>query len=203
MSRSVFSRRREFFLPDSSALLSADSFNRTDSTSVLGPTDGAGSADPLTWAQDNGTLGINTNQAYSSALVVTNGRLFGLAQINTSNADVYVSATITGANSNANGIVVRYTDVSNYWWWRRNATNNTLVKVAGGTYTAITGTWSGAVSGDVLTAVTYGNIIAGFRNGVLITAVSDAHNASATRHGFHLESTVFRVDNWSVKSLAV
>ena len=77
-------------------VLSADTFNRTNSTTNLGTTNGAGTLDPLTWVQGHGTLGINSNQGYSSSLG-GNGYSVGYVDLGTGDVDI----TLTLASGNA------------------------------------------------------------------------------------------------------
>ena len=71
--------------------LSTDTFNRTNNTSAVGTTDGAGSADPLTWTTQTGTCGISSNTAYASA--VSSSR--GIATVSLAAADVDISLKLS------------------------------------------------------------------------------------------------------------
>lgn len=173
-------------------LLSADSFNRTDSTTSLGSTDGAGSLDPLTWTQDRGTWGIENNQAYTSAALSVSKATVDLAL-----ADVDLTVEVTV--SNAQGLTFRYVDLNNYWYFTVEGTSTTLNRVSAGVDTLISTASSGGLG--PLRVIAVGAAIGCFRNGLLRHRTVDSAHQTATKHGlFNKAFTTNRLDNWSAST---
>ena len=151
-----------------------DNFNRAG-PAILGstPSDSGG-----TWA-GNGTWTIFSNTATKSATPATSE----VAYLESSVADVDVVATMT-ATGNA-GLVARLSDTSNYIYARCADFNVIIYKVVAGTFTQLGSTYSGitAVS-DVWTLSVSGNDLILKQNGTARVTTSDAHNNTATKHGF-------------------
>jgi len=175
-------------------VLTADSFNRANSTTSLGTTDGSGTADPLTWVQHQGINGISSNRAYTSAGV-------GLCTVDTGQANI--DASLTLVNTVGAGLMFRYTNTTNHWLAVGRGTETILYRVVAGSYNVDYQTATGGAAGDVLRIVANGSAIQLFRNGVSLTTVTSSHNSTATRHGFYTESTTSYVDNFSVSDLVV
>jgi hypothetical protein len=164
--------------------LSTDTFNRTNSTSVVGSTDGAGTKDPLTWTTRGGTCGINTNQAYASALASLSGvGNVGLATVDLATADVDISLTFATIGTGA-AIVFHYNSNNDYWIWAELGSNALLYKLVSGTLTGPLGTYAGAADGDVMRVVTNGSTIKIYRGASLLDTKTDSHLSTITHHGF-------------------
>jgi hypothetical protein len=174
---------------------STDSFNRADSTSSMGSTDGSGTLDPLTWTAQLGTFGITSNQGYPFAL--SGGR--AVATVDLSQANVDISLTSTSSNSAA--IVFRYSDTSNFWiWWNDGTSNTALWKRVAGTFSQVGSSHGSAGSSDVLRVVVVGSSITAYRNGGVLETQTDSFNSSATLHGIYSNNTAGRFDSWSAAS---
>src|SRR5580765_456066 len=179
------------------AVLSADSFNRADSTTTLGSTDGAGSLDPIAWTKPNGggPHGISSNRAYCPG-----GN--GLAAVDLATADVDITLTVV-TMSGGSGIMFRFASFNNYWFWMNTSTGSVsqLYKVVGGSFTQVGSSQSGAANGDVLRVVTNGNAIEVFRNGTSKITTTDSFAASGTNHGLYFQSASDLIDAFSASNL--
>lgn len=181
---------------------STDSFDRTNSTTSLGTTDGSGSLDPLTWVQDAGTWGISANKAYTST-----GANPALAHVDATHADITLAITVSVVESGTSaGLIFRYTDTSNYWRCSQTGAGNlALFKVVAGTPTQIGSNVAGGANGDKISVVLNGTSIAAYRNGVSQITTTDAHNSTATKHGLWIANTSVnnRLDDWLAADLTV
>ncbi len=188
--------------PPAPVLLSADSFNRTDSTSNLGSTDGAGTLDPLAWVRPSSTWGILSNHAYVSSLV---SRARAYVDLGIANADLQVTITTAAADG---GLMFRYVDTSNYWTFYGNGVSNnyTLLKVVAGSTTVI-GSTAVQSNNDTLRVVMNGNQIDTYKKTsggsfVAVLSTTDSFNATATKHGMYADTSAnMRWDDWSVYSV--
>lgn len=111
--------------------LASDSFNRANGD--LGNTDGAGAGElggsGLAWTSQLGTWAIATNKAASSAL--DGGTSKSIATVDPAGDDYMVECALTRSAGNV-GIVLRYTDASNYIYAYHDGTNAYLNKVVAG-----------------------------------------------------------------------
>lgn len=179
-------------------LLSADTFDRTNSTTNLGSTDGAGSEDPFAWVQQDGTWGIISNRAYTSAAISN-----GVATVDLADADVDISLTLATLTGAGNGIAFRFSNTADFWFLRNLSGSTQLWKRAAGSSTQIGSNVTGGAAGDVMRVVCNGSSIECYRNGSLIMSTTDAHNASATLHGLYSNNnTTGRLDSFSASTLA-
>lgn len=171
-----------------------DSFNRADSATNLGSTDGG---TVLAWQQDAGTWGINGNQAYIS--VAANG----MATISASADFEEVSVTVPTITAGDAFVMFRFSDTSNRWRWGGTVGSlATLQKVVAGattTYTAdMNGTDFTVAAGDTFMVRAHGSVIEVFHNGRLALCVSDTFNSTAIRVGMQIGAqTTTRLDNFS------
>lgn len=176
-------------------LLSADSFNRADSSTSLGATDGNGLLDPLTWVDNSpargGPAGISTNQAYDS----TAGNLL-LATIDLGTADVDLFVTLSVLDNE--GLTFRCTDVDNCWVLRIGGPQLQLTKRVSGTGTLVANPSIGTpANGDEMRVIVLGSSIVCRYNGATIITTSDAYNSTVTTHGLCFGDTnVGRLDDW-------
>lgn len=186
--------------PDYDTSWSGDSFNRADSTTSLGDTDGAGTIQ--TWNQRSGTWGINSNRAYISAAATSIATIGGSANVDEVSMEVPVWASGDAA------LVFRFTDTNNYIRWGGTVGGNaTLVIVSGGVATATyeadrQGGSFTLAAGDKLSARYIGSVIEVFHNDILALCISDATNQTGTQVGMYLTTTAPRIDNFYVKVFA-
>src|SRR5580765_4806135 len=119
------------------ALLSADSFNRANSTTSIGTTDGAGSLDPLAWTTRQGTCGINSNKAYAvSTANVSSWGAAAAATVELATADADISITLATLDS-APGIIFRWSSTTNFWLVFENTSDLKLYKMVANTLTQV------------------------------------------------------------------
>lgn len=111
-----------------------DTFTRANSTTTLGSTESPVKA----WSADNGTWGINTNQAY----VVTQSGFDSRATVDVGAANMDVSAAITTAQDA--GVMASYVDASNYYLAKIISGSVTVIRRQGGSDTTLGsgGTWT-------------------------------------------------------------
>lgn len=158
--------------------LVSDTFTRADSATTLGTAD-TGQA----WVAMVGTWGLAGGQAY-----LVSATADAAAVVDAGVADCTVRVTIPTAAGAVCGLTFRLTDASNYWRVVRSGVSNVVLQktVAGARTTVATATATIA-DGAVLEVRGAGSAISVTLGGVLLTAlsVSDAFNATATKHGLH------------------
>jgi hypothetical protein len=178
----------------SGGLASADSFNRANNASTPGSTDGAGSTDPRAWTQQSGTWGISSNQLYCP---VAPGNL----TIDLGEADVDITVTLATTDTNGQGIILRYTDESNYVLYRGDNTQLTLTKRVAGSPSSIITTMGTISSGEILRIVAIGSSYSCYKNGTLLNTGSDSFNNTATKAGLRSQgSGTQKFDTWSAST---
>src|SRR5580765_3407619 len=176
--------------------LSTDTFNRTNNTSSLGTTDGAGSLDPLTWTQSTGTMGIISNTAYASS--IPGSRCFATVDLGTADVDASVTISTIGQS----GLLFRWSDSTHFWIWIAISTSSFLFKFdPGAGYTQVGTTQTGAANGDVMRVVANGSAIEVFRNGTSKITTTDSYAASGTNHGLYFQSASDLIDAFSASNL--
>jgi hypothetical protein len=166
------------------AIIISDTFTRSDSTTIgLSETGQA-------WTLVSGSVGVLSNQAYSSVsggVVTINS---GLA----TNYQVSYKQTVYHA---WNWILWRYTNDNNTF--RIEGTN--IQKVVAGATTTLATIGSGVTSNDVLLVKVEGDTHTIYKNGVQVAQFTDAFNNTVTKQGFGLGTSASRVDNYLVESL--
>lgn len=175
-----------------------DSFNRADSATVLGSTDGAGAA--RTWTQNSGTWGIQTNRAYVSVSAASIATVSGAADLDEVSVEVPVWA------SGDAQVIFRHTDNSNYCRWGGTVGTDASLQIISGGSTALTATpdvngsdWVLA-AGDKLSVRCNGSVIECFVNDKLALTVSDTTQQTATRVGMRVSTSAPRFDNFYVQA---
>jgi hypothetical protein len=179
-------------------LYSSDTFDRTDSATDLGDTDGAGSLDPATWVQYNGVWGIASNQAYkvNSTVVSRAGFDFGVA-------DVDLRIELANLSNNEIGLLFRYSDSNNFLY--ADCTTGPggdvrLRKRESGSFLEVTTAVNvpSATDGSVLRLRADGSDLRVFLDGVQVMQATETFNASATIHGLFVNTNTpsSRLDNW-------
>jgi len=184
-------------------LLSADSFNRANSATSLGSTDGAGTKDPAVWACPAGcTMGIAANVATGETYDATTGNAVGTVALGASDVDIHVTVPLI----NTSGLCFRFTDRLNYWYLCSVAGgggNTILARLVAGAIQTV-GTLAGAALNDVLRVVASGANVTAYRAGTQIFTTSSAFNQTAQSHGLFDGSFISGAatfDNWSASSL--
>lgn len=167
----------------SSASIWADNFTRANSSTSLGTT-----SSNYAWTSQAGTLGINTNLAYAPS-----------AGTNISTVDVIqdCNPTVTMSTAGNAGLVFRYVDSSNYWYFVCHTDGNArLGKVVAGVDTAISGATQAIASGNVLQVQTMGKEIRTYVGTTLVHDASDAFNYQATKAGIIIKDTTARLGSF-------
>lgn len=141
-----------------------------------------GVADSGHWWEESGGWAISsTGKAY-----VPSGAPAAVAVVESLVADGTVSVKLDQADlTNGNGgLVFRYSDATNFWRFMADTFSGQLYlqKNVGGVNTNV---WNGSAfaAADVLAVVLAGNNITLKRNGITLTTITDAFNATATKHG--------------------
>lgn len=177
--------------------------------SAFGTSDGLGHAEGvnggigsggsgLSWTQDVGTWTIFSAGAKPATVVSSRA----IATVNTSKADVVVSASHTSSGGSG-GIIARYVDSSNYIRLTYNGANLILTKRLAGTDTDLFTTAATYVAGAPITLVCEGTKFRAFYNNVAVGAeqtIADAALQSGTRQGLTSTNTVNVFDNFTVYS---
>jgi hypothetical protein len=99
------------------------------------------------------------------------------------NGQVGATFVTPALGGQAQAIVFRYTDESDYW----KATTGALVKKVSGTFTTMATYSTPAQPGDRLVVQMNGSAITVLLNGISVATVTDGFNASATSHGMLVE----------------
>lgn len=168
-------------------LLASDSFNRPDSTTSMGSTDGPGSLGSIPWVMQSGTGGITNNKAYG-----VGGS--DIATLNLGTGDVDLSVQIITFQG---GFMFRCTNPSNNWYCYNStaAGNPTIIGTfIGGTFNN-QAMINGAAVGDVLRIIANGSSLEFYRNSNLIYNTTNSFNATTPNHGLWMLGGTF--DNWS------
>lgn len=175
---------------DVTSFYSTDSFNRADSTTNLGSTDGGTVS---AWTQRLGTWGINAATAYVS--VTTNS----IATIPASADFEEVSLSVPTLPATRDAWVnFRYSDNGNRWrWGGTQGTTARLEKVVAGVVTTYTADASFAIAAGVtLSARAHGSVIEVFLNGRPVMTISDTFNQTAAIVGMQIAANDVRIDNF-------
>lgn len=168
----------------------SDSFTRANSASVVGVADSG-----QTWSTLSGTCGISSNAAYGSQAATVN-----LAVVTTGVADGIVDLTnSTFLTGDSPTLILRTTNFNNRWELNTDNTGYTLRKFVDGSATTVATAVGSPASGDKLRAVLNGSSIKIYVNGTQKISASDAHNATATAHGYRCDGTTARFDDFKAQ----
>jgi hypothetical protein len=177
----------------SNAWYTADTFDRTDSLTTPGSTNGGLSK---TWTESSGTWGIISNTAYITASADSIMTLTWVRNIE------WMEVTVPTWTSGTAHLVFRYTDGSNYLRFGGTVAGQaTLEQVVAGVATSIAvaddnqGLFTLA-AGDTLAISCHDSVIEGYVNGRLAVSVSDTTQESATIIGLRLTTNVPRLNNF-------
>lgn len=174
-----------------------DSFNRANSTTVLGSTD---RGEVEAWTQNSGTWGINGNAAYISAAATSIATIVGSTDFERVQFQVttWPAATVVG-------LVFRFVDTSNFWWWGGTvgsaATLNSVVAGVTTTYTPDSGAGGDYIlaANDILGIEVHGSAIIAYRNGQTAMTMSSTASQAGTRVGMRLTAITPRIDDFYFK----
>jgi parallel beta-helix repeat protein len=168
----------------SSASIWQDTFNRSNSTTTLGTASSNG-----LWTTQAGTLGINSNQAYAP------GAGTNVATVDATSEN---NPTVTMATAGNAGLVFRFVDANNYWYYVRHTDGNArLVKKVAGVDTVITPTTPTAIaSADVLSIQVVGYTIRAYVGTTATHEVEDSANYAGTKVGIVSFDTTARLDSF-------
>lgn len=172
-----------------------DSFNRTNSTTTLGTTDGTRGGDPATWLTSGSSVwGINTNQAYC-----TTNTAHQTAVVETNMSDVTVSCKVSAFGAVNQGMVFRFQDASNFLWVLCQSGQVYYCRFVAGSQTNVTNV-AGYTAGDTISVTAVGTAINIYRNGVNIISQTDSTFQTATKHGLinNSSGSTARYDDFSV-----
>lgn len=174
---------------------SSDTFNRANSATDLGTTDG-GLAQA--WVQNSGTWGIDTNRAHISVAGTSVATIAGAADCELVSMEVPVWA------SGEAFLVFRFTDTSNYirWGGTVGAAASLIIRSGGAdtrTETCETNAYTLA-AGDKLSARYNGSVIEVFRNDKMALCITDTTQMTAGRIGMRLATTAPRIDNFYIET---
>lgn len=172
----------------------SDTFNRADSASSLGSTDGFASADPAAWTAASGTWGINGNQAYCPS-----NTSFGTAWVSSGLSDNITTVTIGNYGDNNHGFMPRYVDNNNYLLILLASYGVYISSYTSGSLThhVVAGS---ATTGDTFAARCVGSTIEVFKNGsstAFLTSTVTEHQ-TATKQGLFNNGTGTKWENFLV-----
>lgn len=183
--------RRRGEMSGSGSLVS-DSFSRDDSLTSLGNADSG-----HIWVPNSGTWGIDANQ----------GRLVSAtpqatAVVDSGVADCTISVMFPEVAGQSVGLCFRSTDDNNHFVTEVAAAGVGIYRKQAGAFTGIADWATITSAGDVFEIVLSGSSITAKLNGTVLAQVSDAFNATATRHGLRSNnSPAARFDDFKVDSL--
>lgn len=171
----------------------SDTFNRSDSTTDLGSTDGGA---VQAWTQNVGTWGINGNAAYISSDALSIATVAGAADFES------VSLEVPSWSSDTAHVVFRAVDSTDYIRWGGtvgSAPNlSTVVSSSVDTSVDADSTQFTLAAGDKLSVRCTGSIIECFHNDILALTVSLSTHQTETRVGMRLTTDVPRLDNFEL-----
>lgn len=173
----------------------ADTFDRADSTTTPGATNGGLAR---TWTENTGTWGIISNTAYITANADSIMSFTWTADLE------WMQVSVPTWTSGTAHLVFRFTDTSNYLRWGGTVGSvAALEQVVAGAATTI-GTAEDnqglftLAAGDDLAVRCNGSVIECFVNGRLALCVSDTTQESATGVGLRLTTNVPRLNDFHV-----
>jgi hypothetical protein len=160
------------YWPDPNGVV--DSFNRADSVTSLGNAD-SGQA----WQALIGTWGISSNQAYLQTDTVPNE---AIAVVDSGKSDCTVTAKMAVAVDGWR-LTWRAADGANHFMLLRFGGSINVYRKQAGTFNQIGSAVVVPANGDVLSVVLSGTSHVVKLNGATIVSVTDAFQATATKHG--------------------
>ena len=181
--------------PTTSIWYTSDTFDRADSTTTPGSTNGGLAKN---WTESSGTWGIISNTAYITASADSIMTMTWVQDLE------WMEVSVPTWTSGTAHLVFRYTDGSNYLRFGGTVAGQALLEqVVAGVATTIStaddnqGLFTLA-EGDTLAVRTRGSVIEGYVNGRLAVCVSDTTQENATIIGLRLTTNVPRLNNFHV-----
>lgn len=178
--------------------LDSDAFNRADSTTNPGATSAS-----RTWSSARGTWGITSNALYTSASNTTGQGAILVTDFGDSDATLSIDAAARTGNIVQLGLVFRYVDLNNHWYWvvyRDNGANPKyflIKRVAGSDTTVATGSLANNNACTVSVELS-GSSIVGKVDGSSIASTSDSALSTATSFGCNIYgTTTHTLDNFA------
>lgn len=151
--------------------------------------------DSLTGVEQSGDWDIQSNRANPDGA--------GIHTWDMGKADVFADLVVNGGAAGNPGLLLRFTDTSNYWYLQADRVNNQLelheVDATVDTVRATAGVVINDSTDYTLRVICEGKTIKGFINGVnLVSYASAALNEGATRHGLFADDAACEFDNFLV-----
>lgn len=180
-------------------MIDSDNFNRADSTTNPGSTSGS-----RAWSAARGTWGISSNALYTSAVNTTGQGAILVSDFGENDVILSIDAAARASNIVQLGLVFRYVDLNNHWYWvvyRDNGANPKyflIKRVAGVDTTVATGALANNNACTVSVEVN-GSSIVGKVDGSTIASTTDSALATATSHGLNIYgSNTHTLDNFAL-----
>ena len=192
-------KRNIILLSGEKKLIAYDSFTAATET-VL--TDHVPDLSPLgvAWTAASGIMDIQTNKAAGDTLAGG----YSAAVINTQKADVVVTCVVTtGVGGSGPGLIMRWTDVSNYYSCYLNNAGNAVVIIRrstadGATVVVNTPMTIADSTAYTLKVETRGPNINFYVDGVLKGSYSQNVHTAVTKHGIYADGLAARFDDFKV-----
>lgn len=166
-----------------------DSFNRADNASSVGTTD-TGQA----WTTNNGTMGINSNELYCTALSSD-----AVCTVDSTITDVRVkgvpTTTLVGRYF---GVVGRCVDNNNYYLAQSDSAASSIYKKVAGSFTQLANFGTAMATNDQLQLRCNGTTIELLVNGTTVLSTTDSSLTTGTRCGIRFSITSLRADSFAV-----
>lgn len=193
-----------------STVLAADTFTGANTSNINGRSTTSGAK---TWVTPYGTLqtgtwGITSNRATTS---LASGGTNAVIDTGAVSGQAYVTVTSKGTGVTNEGIEFRCSASGDCLWfgWYNGACYgigySTGAGVGNGTVYTNDGCVNSLTNGDILSVSYDGNVINGYRNGVLYLTTTQSQNNTETRAGISTGggSVSVQFDDFSVQTIAV
>lgn len=173
-----------------SNIIVSDTFNREDSTTALGNADTG-----QVWTVVAGTWGIIANQVYNAGNTTN-----AIATVDTGYSNCTVSVKFATVNTNMK-VMFRVNNSNSFLHIERAPSSYDLWRNNAGAWTKLATHPSSATNGDAINVNLNGNEITAYLNGSLMYTITEAFNATVTKHGIGANSSGVRFDDFLVESL--
>ena len=171
-----------------------EAFTGSDGADLSGATLDTGG---FTWTVDRGAWSIQTNQGRATGTVSPSA----LMTFNPGVSDFDYTVKVTPGATTVDGLLLRYTDTSNYWRIDLQDTSNrvTLSKAVAGSETAFNSATFTVATGVQYTVrvVAYGSLLVVLVDGVHRISIVDTQWSTVTKVGLITASTSARFDDLS------
>lgn len=169
-----------------------DSFDRANSATTMGNANTG-----QTWTPNNGTWGINSNQAYNSGGTAGVGTV-----IDCLHSNVILTCTLNRNGSGGPGLIFRQVDTGNYWYFWSDGVRLVILSVQAGVATIrYDASPASGNSWNVLLACV-GDRINLIKPGSFNISLTSSINQSGTKFGLHITAanTAPRWNNFLIRS---